>query len=250
MPNPTLEVHFLLLLNGHRAILHEVARTSCAQAVDREDSHDSNLRSTRMRFSTLMLGLGCIVITVNCVGCRAQGAASAPPRVSSGAVPAMRPDADIARMPLVLATSEGERRIRRVMGGALAIIKVDRRNGGSPDLMMGYEELPPGQAIQPHRHPGMDEIIFVHRGTGTAALGDRTVSVSAGTTVFIPRATRVTLRNTGTEPLAIAFFFSQPGYEEYLRDTSTPEGQAAPPLSAPELAAIRERHKAHIVFDR
>ena len=47
------------------------------------------------------------------------------------------------------------------------------------------------------------------------------------------------LRNTGAEPLAIAFFFS-PGYEEYLRDTSVPES---------ELAAVRERHKAHIVFD-
>lgn len=91
--------------------------------------------------------------------------------------------------------------------------RAQRRRGAARPLMMGYEELPPA-------------------------------------TVFIPRATRVTLRNTGTEPLAIAFFFSQPGYEEYLRDTSTPEGQAAPPLSAPELAAIRERHKAHIVFDR
>ena len=27
---------------------------------------------------------------------------------------------------------------------------------------MGYEEIPPGQAIQAHRHPAMDEIIFVH----------------------------------------------------------------------------------------
>jgi len=49
--------------------------------------------------------------------------------------------------------------------------------------------------------------------------------------------------------LAIAFFFSHPGYEEYLRETSVPEGQTAPPLSPSELAPIRERHKAHIVFD-
>ena len=112
-----------------------------------------------------------------------------------------------SRTPLILAAAEGERRIRRVMGGALAIIKVDRRNGGSPDLMMGYEEIPPGPA------------------------------------------TRVTLRNTGTEPLAIAYFFSAPGYEEYLRDTSVPDGQSAAPLSPAELATIRERHKRHIVFD-
>ena len=156
---------------------------------------------------------------------------------------------DIARTPLILSAGDGERRIRRVMGGALAIVKVDRRNGGSPNLMMGYEELPPGQAILAHRHPAMDEIIFVHRGTGTVELGDRRAAVGPGATVFIPPATRVMLRNTGAEPLAIAFFFSHPGYEEYLRDTSVPEGQAAPPLSPSELAAVRERHKAHIVFN-
>ena len=39
------------------------------------------------------------------------------------------------------------------------------------------------------------------------------------------------------------------GYEEYLRETTVPEGQSAPVLSGPELAQIRERHKAHIVFE-
>jgi hypothetical protein len=44
--------------------------------------------------------------------------------------------------------------------------------------------------------------------------------------------------------------YAHPGYEEYLRDTSVPDGQSAPALSPSELAAIRERHKAHIVFDQ
>jgi oxalate decarboxylase/phosphoglucose isomerase-like protein (cupin superfamily) len=57
------------------------------------------------------------------------------------------------------------------------------------------------------------------------------------------------LRNTGTEPLAVSFVFSQPGYEEYLRATSVPEGETIVPLSPSELAAIRARHSAHIVFD-
>jgi oxalate decarboxylase/phosphoglucose isomerase-like protein (cupin superfamily) len=95
----------------------------------------------------------------------------------------------------------------------------------------------------------MDEIIFVHGGTGAAELGDRTATVGPGATIYIPQATRVMLRNTGAAPLAIAYFFPQPGYEEYLRDTSVSEGQSAPMLSAAELAQIRERHKAHIVFD-
>jgi len=199
-----------------------------------------------MRFSTTS-ALGVLVIMVGVCGSTTADSS----QTVQGTTPRVVPTSDgiPAGTPLILAAEEGERRIRRVMGGALAIIKVDRRNGGSPALMMGYEEIPPGQAIQPHRHPAMDEIVFVHRGTGAAELGDRTANVGPGATIYIPQKTRVTLRNTGTEPLAVAYFFSQPGYEEYLRDTSVREGQAAPVLSGAELAQIRERHKAHIVFD-
>lgn len=200
-----------------------------------------------MPFSTTAGAFGCVLFTISLAACGTAGSAEQQRAAPLGMVAS---DGTPARAPLILTEGEGERRVRRVMGGALAIIKVDRRNGGSPDLMMGYEELPPGQAIQAHRHPAMDEIIFVHRGTGAAELGDRTATVGAGTTIFIPQATRVMLRNTGAEPLAIAYFFSAPGYEEYLRETSAPEGQTAPALEATELAQIRERHKAHIVFDR
>jgi oxalate decarboxylase/phosphoglucose isomerase-like protein (cupin superfamily) len=195
-----------------------------------------------MRLSTIATVITSLVIGLSHAACRPADSAE-PQRatsVATGAAP---------RTPLILAANEGERRIRRVMGGALAIIKVDRQNGGSPDLMMGYEEVPPGQAIQAHRHASADEIVFVHRGSGTAELGDKTATVGPGTTIFIPQATRVMLRNTGTEPLAVAYFFSHPGYEEYLRDTSVLDGQPAPPLSAEELSRIRERHTAHIAFD-
>src|SRR5207248_2368137 len=49
---------------------------------------------------------------------------------------------------LILQVDEGERLVRRVPSGTTAanppapsIIKVDRKNGGSPDLVMGYEIL-------------------------------------------------------------------------------------------------------------
>lgn len=200
-----------------------------------------------MAYPTTAVAFSFLLTTLSLVGCGSTDGAQAPPRSAPGMARTL--DVTASRAPLILATSEGERRIRRVMGGALAIIKVDRRNGGSPDLMVGYEELPVGQAIQAHRHPAMDEIIFVHRGTGAAELGDTTAAVGPGATIFIPQGTRVMLRNTGTEPLAVAYFFSSLGYEEYRRDTSVPDGQVAPPLSAEELAQIRERHKAHIIFD-
>ncbi len=153
--------------------------------------------------------------------------------------------------PLILAFNEGERRVRRFAGNAPGfLIKVDRRNGGSGDLVMGYEDLPPGAAIPPHRHLDTDEIVFVHRGVGIAGLGDREAAVGPGATIYIPKGTRVTLRNTGTEPLSIVFIFPRPGFEEFMRDTSVLEGQSVVPFSDGELAAIRKRHASHVAFEK
>jgi quercetin dioxygenase-like cupin family protein len=157
--------------------------------------------------------------------------------------------------PLILNASEGERRLHRPPPGALSnltapfILKVDRRNGGAPEFVMVTEDIPLGQAIPPHRHPHSDEIIFIHGGTGLALLADRQATVTTGATIYMPRNTVVGLRNTGTEPLKIVAIFSQPGYEEYLREISVPEGQIPTPLTVAELSAIRARHLDSAVYE-
>ena len=174
----------------------------------------------------------------------------APPAATSARATAAAPPRG-----LVLQAGEGERRVRRPRPGTATtlqapfILKVDRRNGGSPELVMGYEDIPPGQAIQPHRHLHADEIIFVHKGSGIATLGGREAPVSAGATVYIPRDTRVSLRNTGSEPLGIAFIFSHPGFEELMRQNSVLEGQPAPPISAEEFARTRAQNRWHTVYE-
>lgn len=150
---------------------------------------------------------------------------------------------------MVLQAGEGERRERR-MGGPPFILKVDRRNGGSPDLVMGYEDLPPGHTIPVHRHLLADEIIFVHRGSGVATLGGRESPVSAGGTIYIPRNVTISLRNTGSEPLGIAFVFSRPGFEELMRENSVLEGEPPRPQTPEERARTRERHRWHTVYDQ
>src|SRR5215204_5792430 len=64
---------------------------------------------------------------------------------------------------LILQQPEGERRVRRprpsssaAMSAPAMIIKVDGRNGGSPDFFIGYEEIAPGSAILAHSHPDYD----------------------------------------------------------------------------------------------
>jgi len=110
-----------------------------------------------MPLSARSSAFGVLAITIGLVAWTAADSSEVE-QVTTSPV-ARTSDSVAARTPLILAKEQGERRIRRVMGGALAIIKVDRRNGGSPGLVMGYEEIPPGQAIQAHRHPAMDEII-------------------------------------------------------------------------------------------
>jgi mannose-6-phosphate isomerase-like protein (cupin superfamily) len=150
---------------------------------------------------------------------------------------------------LILAVDEGERRVRRTLGGARLLFKVDPQTAQSPEFVMTMEAIPPGEGIPAHVHPSADEIIFVHRGTGAAQLGRRSTTVSEGATIYIPRSTRVAIRNTGSQPLVIVAILSQTGFESYLRDTSVPAGQPVVPLTAAELTAIRAHHEHDIVFE-
>lgn len=155
---------------------------------------------------------------------------------------------------LILAVDQGERRMRRPVSGAPFInapfiIKVDRVNGRSPDLVMGYEVLPPGAVIQGHRHPHADEILFVQYGRAVAALDGRSAPIGLGATIYIPHDVTVSLR-VGPDSLGLVFVFSHPGFEQYLRDVSVLEGQLVVPLSDTERKAIRERHQTHVVYEQ
>jgi mannose-6-phosphate isomerase-like protein (cupin superfamily) len=155
-----------------------------------------------------------------------------------------------ARQPrgLVLQEGEGERRVRRNAGKGPFVLKVDRRNGASPDLVMGYEDIAPGVEIQPHTHLVADEILFIHRGRGIATLDGKPSNVAAGGTVYIPHNVQISVRNTGTEPLGVVFVFSKPGFEELMRDNSVLEGQPVTPVTPEEREAIRKRHAWHTIF--
>lgn len=208
-----------------------------------------SLRLTR-RPGTFALRLSALALAGSCAAPAASGHASSAP--AGGDVAAAMP----AAQPLLLQDAEGERRVHRPPPGALSnlaapfIIKVDRRNGGAPELVMFTEDIPPGQAIPPHHHPHADEILFVYGGTGYAEIGGRADTVHTGATIYMPRNASVRLRNTGTGPLRIVALFSQPGYEEYMRDISVPEGSPAPALTLEELTAIRRRHAAHVTYER
>jgi len=165
--------------------------------------------------------------------------------------------AKAATTPLVLDKDQGDRRARRPraagvqpVSASTLIIKVSPQLGGSKNFFMAYEELEPGAEIPVHRHRGYDEILFVHRGAGTAQLGDQTAAVGEGATIYIPAATRVGLRNTGSTPLQVVFIFPHPEkVAAYYADLTVRDGEDAKALSASELQALRAKHRDHIEFE-
>jgi quercetin dioxygenase-like cupin family protein len=177
-------------------------------------------------------------------------AMSAPSVTSNGPVSIRRVT------PLILEKNEGERRVWRPVEGAEGwngqpgqfILKVDRHNGGSSHLVFGTEDLPPGATIDRHRHPGADEILLLQNGSARVSLGDTTREVHGGATVFIPANTWIAVTNIGTDAISLVFVFSAPGFEDYMRAESVPEGQKILPLTKAEDAQIMKEHAHAVIY--
>jgi quercetin dioxygenase-like cupin family protein len=174
----------------------------------------------------------------------------APARESSGSANASR------ATPLILEKNEGEVRAWRPIEGAKGwdaqpgpfILKVDRQNGGSSHLVFVTEDVPPGAGIDRHRHPGADEILFFQNGRARVTLGDQTREVHGGATIFVPANTWISATNIGAEPIHGVFVFSAPGFEEFMRAESAPEGQKITPLSKAEDARLMKEHVHAVIY--
>jgi len=153
---------------------------------------------------------------------------------------------------LVLEREQGEKRIRRPREKVPSrtsefILKVTPQNSGSQHLVLGTETIPTGGVIPKHRHLGQDEILFLQTGSARVSLNDQDYEVHAGGMVFFPLNTWVSLRNTGAAPIQLIFIFSAPGFDEYMRCSSVPEGQPAPPILLEEISKCA--HGGHVEYE-
>jgi hypothetical protein len=72
--------------------------------------------------------------------------------------------------------------------------------------------------------------------------------VHSGTTVFIPANTWIAVNNIGTDAVSVVFVFSAPGFEDFMRAESVPEGQKVTPLSKLEDAKIMKGHTHAVIY--
>jgi quercetin dioxygenase-like cupin family protein len=108
-------------------------------------------------------------------------------------------------------------------------------------------DIKPGGAIDAHRHPGSDGILYLVNGTARVHLGDAVRVVHGGATVFIPANTWISVDNIGSDVMSSVAVFSAPGFEEFMRAGAVREGEKNIPLKEAENAAIEKMH-AHDGF--
>ena len=144
---------------------------------------------------------------------------------------------DTTARPLMLDSSEGELRTRRIHTDSTSpassqfILKVSPKNNGSQHLVAGTEVLAPGAALPKHRHLVQDEILLIQGGTAHVWLGDQERDLHTGGLVFIPANTWISGKNIGATPIALTFVFSEPGFEETMRCNSVPAGETPTPIT-------------------
>ncbi|HEV2022780.1 MAG TPA: cupin domain-containing protein [Terriglobales bacterium] len=153
---------------------------------------------------------------------------------------------------IVLEKNDGEKRVRRPRGSlpiptSEFILKVTPQNSGSKHLVLGTENIPPGGVIPRHKHLEQDEILLIQTGTAHVTLNDKEYDVHAGSMVFFPAQTWVSLKNIGKDSISLVFIFSAPGFEENMRCSSVRAGQPAPPITTDELRTCA--HKGHVEYE-
>jgi oxalate decarboxylase/phosphoglucose isomerase-like protein (cupin superfamily) len=87
----------------------------------------------------------------------------------------------------------------------------------------------------------------VETGTAHVWLGAQERDVHAGAIVFIPSDTWVSTKNTGNENIRLAFVFSDPGFDDFIRCVSVPAGEPSQKLTPEEFKECQ--HQGHVEFE-
>lgn len=146
-----------------------------------------------------------------------------------------------AKQPTPTVFQAGEGDSWMLLGDKPLIFKVDPVSTGSDSLVVGTEEMPPGNRIPTHKHLYEDEVIFVHKGAVRVTLAGQQYAAGTGATVFIPHGNWIGVENVSSEPAMILFFFNKPAFEQCLRAMSSRPGEKFTMPSRDNMAKVREQ---------
>jgi quercetin dioxygenase-like cupin family protein len=100
-------------------------------------------------------------------------------------------------------------------------------------------QVPPGGGPPPHLHLREDEYFYLIDGSLTLTMGERTVTVSTGDFVAIPRGCVHTFHNSGTGLARMLAIFTPAGMENWMEECldPAPDKTSLPGPPTPELIA-------------
>jgi quercetin dioxygenase-like cupin family protein len=81
----------------------------------------------------------------------------------------------------------------------------------SPSGLPSQQWLQPGDEVFRHTHPCEEALMFLS-GTGEASLGDETVTLEPGCSLFIPAGVEHGFRNTGETEMHVVIVFPVPHF--------------------------------------
>ncbi|MEA2515107.1 MAG: hypothetical protein QOF33_1195 [Thermomicrobiales bacterium] len=84
---------------------------------------------------------------------------------------------------------------------------------GATSMFLGQQWLQPGDRVLLHTHPVEEAVMFLS-GTGEATLGDETVAIGPGVSLYFPPGLVHGFRNTGTDELHVVIVFPVPRFAE------------------------------------
>lgn len=150
-------------------------------------------------------------------------------------------DSNVAKG-VVIQPNEGKTLIFRAPPMPDTVRVVIGPHNGSDRFAMGTQNLPSDYLIPLHKHEAEDEILFFHEGHAHAVLGEDTVMVEPGTTVYIPHGVWHSVHNKDSAQGQMVWFVAKPGLEKFFEEGSVPPGAKWTPLTQQEIEAIGRKH--------
>jgi len=139
----------------------------------------------------------------------------------------------------VLSSEGGEVLMNKSKRGDIKI-KVSPKTG-SQNLTMGTQNLSPQSKIPIHVHHTADEILFVHKGSGTGFINSDSEHIETGSTIFIPAGVWHGIENS-KDSMELLWIVTPPGLDQFFRDLDSANVSGTISLTAEEVEDIAIKH--------
>ncbi len=127
-------------------------------------------------------------------------------------------------------TPEQARQYRHLAGEKITVLLAGSDTGGNFALLL--DECPPGGGPPLHIHHNEDETFYILEGELEMRVGEKTFTASAGTSVFLPKGSAHTFRNSSDQPARSIALLTPAGLEGFFREVEDLLSKGEPDMAS------------------